>query len=149
MKRLNSEPLNRNSWEILGEDHQSTQNSGSSLLGFNTFPGPHHPDCIPILHRSRTTVTPMELPISGSTSNTECQPIQRLSLPPPCPVISRIQSHTQRVTSANHSCASSVGFPPNTHSSSFNYQRGATSALWHPPMLAPEMMPYAPVAQCM
>ena len=133
----------------LGDDHQFSQNSYSSSLGFNTFPGPYHPDYL-----SQNYLTPSDPPAFSSDDHTDevadfrVNKRRRMSTDsasePPSSAVSYssyAESYSTGATSAGHSRASSMDFPYNTYSSSFNYLRGTTSALWHPPMLLPDGSP--------
>jgi hypothetical protein len=146
------EPEFRTSSELmgaLGEDHRFSQNNYSSTLGFNTFPGPYHPDYL-----SQNYLTPTDPPPfssddhSDETAEFRVSKRRRMSTDsasePPSSAVSYSsysESYSTGATSANHSRASSMDFPYNTYSSSFNYLRGTTNSLWHPPMLLPDGSP--------
>ena len=134
----------------LGDDPQFPQNSYSSSLGFNTFPGPYHPDYL-----SQNYLTPSDPPSypnedhSDEAAESRVNKRRRMSTDsasePPSSAVSGYSSYAESystgTTSGNRSRASSMDFPYNTYSSSFNYLRGTTSALWHPPMLLPDGSP--------
>jgi GATA-binding protein len=135
----------------LGDDHQFSQNSYSSSLGFNTFPGPYHPDYL-----SQNYLTPSDPPPFPSDDHSDevadfrVNKRRRMSTDsasePPSSAVSGYSSYAESYATGgtsvtSHSRASSMDFPYNTYSSSFNYLRGTTSALWHPPMLLPDNSP--------
>ena len=83
---------------------------------------------------SRATITLMKSLTSGATSDEERPLIRHLSLPPlPSPDIPHTRNRTRPAEALPL-----ILVPPwisPTQYSSFNYLRGTTSALWHPPML--------------
>ena len=133
----------------LGDEHQFSQNSYSSTLGFNTFPGPYHPDYL-----SQNYLTPSDPPHFSSDDHTDevadfrVNKRRRMSTDsasePPSSAVSGYSSYAESystgATSVTHSRASSMDFPYNTYSS-FNYLRGTASTLSHPPMLLPDNSP--------